>query len=511
MAAVYGSSKSNVCAVVKESAAGTPVDPSAGTDYVALQPDFTLTPNFEQLSNEEIRASIGIAKTVQGLEQPEGSFSHYLKGSGTEGTAPEFGDLLESLFGSTSANGTERTTTVGSTTSVISLGAGGSDFARGKALLIKDGTNGYSIRPVHSVSTNDLTLGFRVATAPATGINVGKCVNYAPANSGHPSLSIHSYRGNGQLYELLAGALVSELNITAEAGQFVNASYSFQGTKYHFNGIRLAAADTKLDFDDALSAGPYAATLTAKVYRDPHELAQAIQDAMNTASAGSANTYTCVYLDNTSGSAGKFKITQNAGNMSLLWNTGANTANTVGNAIGFSVAADDTGAGTYTADSAMSWAAPHTPSYDSTDPIAAKNLEVLLGDVDDYLCFCASSISIQVSNTLANIPCICAESGVDQKKPTGRQVKVNITALIDKHDADKWKRMRANEETRFAFNFGVKDGGNWVAGKCGNVYIPTCTVSQFSITDLESLIAVEMELTGYVDTSGNGEVYLNFL
>ncbi len=501
--ATYGSSKSNVLAVVKEVTAGTPVDPSSGSDYVALQSDFQMAPNFEQLTNDEIRASIGKSKTIQGLEQPEGGFSHYMKASGVEGTPPEIGDLLESAFGATSANSTQRTTTTSSTTSVVKLAAGGSDFARGKAVLVKDGTNGYNIRPVHSVSTNDLTLGFNLPNGPASGVNTGKCVNFSPANSGHPSLTLHAYRGNGQALEVLAGALVQEMTIDAKAGQNINTNFSFQGTKYHFNPIRIAAADTKLDFED--SSGALVATVTAKLYRSPQELAQAIQDSMN--AQGSVDTFTVTY-DN---ATGKFTFTSNGSAFELNWNTGANTANTIGDKIGFLTAADDTGSLTYTSDNAQSYASPYTPSFDSADPVAAKNLEILLGDAADASCFCAQEVSIKLTNTITNVLCICAESGVDQKKVTERRVTIAFKALLPKYDADKFNRYATNQETRFAFNFGPKSGGNWVPGKCGNVYVPTCTVSKFQVTDLDSMIGIDVELEGFVDSSGNGEVYLNFL
>jgi hypothetical protein len=504
----YGSSKSNVMGVVKEVTAGTPVDPSGVSDYVALQPDLSLVPNFQLLENEEIRSSIGASKSIQGLESPESSFSHYLKHSGVEGQAPEINDLLESAFGSTSTNGTERSTTTSSTVSLLKLAAGGSDFARGKAVLIKDGTNGYSIRPVLSVSTNDLTLGFNLADAPASGVAVGKCINFAPANTGHPSLSLHSYRGNGQLYELLAGARVNSLGITAAAGEFINATFGLQGTKYHFNPIRIDANDTKLDFEDSAAAA-LVATVDAGVYRDPHELAQAIEDSMN--AQGSADTFTVEYMDNDSTSGGKFKFTSDGTVFKLEWNTGTNTANTIGDAIGFSTAADDTGALTYTADNAMSWAAPHTPTFDSSDPLVAKANEVMIGDSTDYVCFCASSIQFSLENTLTDVLCVCAESGVEQKLTTARAVTVQITALLDKHDADKFRRYRANSDTAFSWNFGVKSGGNWVAGKCGNLYMPSCVVSAFEVTDLDSQIGLNMTLQGFVDASGNGEVYLNFL
>jgi hypothetical protein len=136
-----GQTRASVLAIVPEVTSGTPVDPTGASDYVALQPDVTLTPAFDVLENDEIRASIGTAKPVLGTERPEMSFSHYLKHSGVEGQAPEISELLKAYFGAETVNSTQRTTTSGSTVSVVSLGAGGSDFARGMAILLNDGTN----------------------------------------------------------------------------------------------------------------------------------------------------------------------------------------------------------------------------------------------------------------------------------------------------------------------------------------------------------------------------------
>lgn len=498
-----GSSRSNVLGIKEETTEGTLIDPAATTDFVALQPDVSLTPSFEVLSNDEIRASIGSAKPIQGLESPELSFSHYLKASGTEGTAPEISEVIESAFGTMTANGTERLTAASSTVSLVKLASGGSDFARGFAMLVKDGTNGYSIRNVLSMATNDATLAFNLANAPASGIGVGKCVNYSPANSGHPSFSAHLYRGNGHAIEAIAGCQTTEFGFNAQAGQLINASFTAQGTKYFFNPIRIAAADVYLDFlDDATTR---AAAITAKVYRDPYELATALQDSMN--ALGSSNTFTVTYSSVT----GKFTIASDGTTLSLLWNTGTNTANTIGDKIGFSVAANDTGALTYTSDNAQTYAAPYTPAFDSTDPISAKYLEILLGDETDTTCFCAQTVDVSMSVTKANVLCMCAESGVQQKLATGRQVTMTITALLDKYEAKMFQRFRSNTEVAAAFNFGPRSGGNWIAGQCGNFFLPNAVVSSFELTDLDSVIGLNLELTAFVDSSGNGEVYLNFL
>lgn len=498
-----GNTRSSVLAIKKETTEGTLIDPGAATDFVALQPDVTLTPSFEVLNSDELRSSIGSAKPIQGLESPSLSFSHYLKASGTEGSAPEYGDLLESAFGSTSSNSTQRLTTSSSTVSLIKLASGGSDFARGKAVLVKDGTNGYSIRPILSVSTNDLTPGFNLAAAPASGIGVGKCVNYAPENSAHPAFSAWLYRGNGHMTEAMAGCQTTQFGFNAQAGQLINASFTAEGTKYFFNPIRIASTDQYLDFLD--NATTRAASITAKVYRDPGELATALQDAMN--ALGSSNTFTVTYSSTT----GKFTLTSNGTTFQLLWNTGANTANTIGDKIGFSTAADDTGALTYTSDNAQTYAAPYTPSYDTSDPVAAKYLEILLGDATDTACFCAQSVDFTLSVEKTNVLCICAESGVQQKLATSRTATMTITALLDKYEAAQFKRFRSNTSLAAAFNFGPRSGGNWVAGSCGNLYMPSAVISSFEVTDLDSVVAIQIELTAFVDSSGNGEVYLNFL
>lgn len=498
-----GLTRASVMAIKEETTEGTLKVPAATTDFIAIQPTPEMSPNIESLANDEIRNSIGQAKPIQGLEQPEASFSHYLRHSGVEGQAPNFGPLLKAVFGETTVQSTQRTTTSGSTTTVLALAAGGSDYARGKAALVKDGTNGYSIRPIHSVSGNNLTLGFALANAPATGINLGKYVNYSPLNSSHPALSVHLYNGNDHSWEAIAGGKVTEFSFNAAAGELVNADYSLVGTKYFFNPVEILATDTKLDFLD--NATTRAATITAKIYRTPHELATALQDAMN--SLGSANTFTVSY----SNSTGKYTIASTGTTLSLLWNTGANAANTVGDKIGFSTAADDTGALTYTSDNAADWGAAYTPAYDSADPVVAKFSEVLIGDGSSSVSFCANNIDFSFSNENTQVLCISAESGVDANFFSQRTVTVTVSGVIEQHDVDFFNKYINNTELRFCFNTGVKSGGNWVAGKCLSVYVPTCTISSFQTSDLDGVVGVELELTGFVDSSGNGEIYLNFL
>lgn len=496
--------RTSVLAIKKETTEGTPVVPTAGTDAIAMQDDFSMEPAIEEIENAELKSSLGLAKSVLGMENPTMSFSHYFRASGVEGTAPNYGELLESFMGGVSTAGAEYNTVASSTTSVIKVDAGeGATFERGEGLLIKDATNGYRVRCIDSIATDDLTIGFNLPTAPGTGVNLGKCVLYKPANSGHPSVTAWLYLGNGGAIEMMSGGKVTGLTIDANAGEYVNANYSLEGIGAYFNPITLTSSSIYVDWTD--DAGTFAASVGAKTYKEPKQLADAIALAMNDQTT---ETITVTYSDTT----GKFTFaTATSATFSLLWNTGANAANTIGTKLGFSVAANDTGALTYTSDSAVSYAFPYTASFDSSDPVVAKNIEVMVGDADDYACFAASSVSISGSNTKADLLSLCAETGKSGTIISGRTYDITVTARLSQYDADMWTRYRNGTTTKFQMTVGPKVSGTWTAGKLAYVYCPTATVSSFNVSDQDGLAVVELGLKAYVNDSGDGEFYIGFL
>lgn len=495
-------SRDSVMAITVESTEGTPVVPSSGGQYLAMQEDAAMSPASETLTNNEIKSSLAQSQPIVGRESATASFSHYLKHSGTEGTASALDEVLTAAFGTEEIESTEYDTVASSTTSVIKVDSGeGVEFARGQGLLIKDSANGYSVRNVLSVSTDDLNLGFNLSSAPGTGVGLGKAVFYSPADSGHQTLSVWHYLANSGGIQMVSGARVTQFGFTVEAGSLVNANFQMEGLKYHFNPITIDSDDIYIDWTD--DQGTAAASVTAKTYKDPHALANAIQSAMN---AQTTETITVTY----SNTAGTFTIAATGSVFSLLWNTGTNAANTIGDAIGFSTAADDTGATTYTSDNAISFVAPNTPSYDSSQPLKGYYQEVLLGDADDITCFLASSVSVNMATPRQPFDDICAESGFSNSIINARTCTVSITALLQQYEADKFRKFRQGEATSFAVNVGQKDdSGNWSPGTVVNFYNPTCVINSFNLTDLDGLIAVELELQSYTD--GNGELYLNML
>lgn len=485
----------------------TPLLPTSTAAFIPASPAFTMEPGFDNLENDELRGTIGKAKSRRGSENPKVADTLNLRHSGVEGQAPQLGPLCKAAFGAEVVDGTERSTTSGSTETVLKVPAGhGASKERGEVQLIKDSTNAYRIRALHGVSTDDLTLGFALPTgkAPDTGIALGKCVLYKPADDSHASLCFSDFLGNGGLKQVTAGARISELSWDITAGQIIKMAYQAEGAWYGFNPIEITSATRYLDFED--DNGVVAAVVTAGWYKDPHELAAALQTAMRAVSAATA-------LVTYSNSTGKFTVKTSGTLLTLMFATGANTANTIATKIGFTVADESGTAATtgYTSDSAITLSSPYTPAFDSADPLVAKNNEVLIGDQSDYACFAASKVQVTLSDAIERKPSICAESGFSGSIVSEREVTVNVTAFIDQYDADKFSRYRQSTETRFQFSFGEKVGGNWVAGKCGAFYGPTMTVESFKIGDQSGRAILEMTLKCFVNTSSEGEFYLGFV
>lgn len=493
--------RSSVMAVVKETTEATPKKPLSAANFIAIQNGFQITPQFEELQSEELQAgSIGRSKSVLGSENPTASFSHYLRHSGVEGQAPNYAPIIEALFGKETIAGVEYATLGGSTVKILKV-ANGANFRAGQALLVKDAA-GFSIRNISKIVGNDLYLAQDLTSAPGAGVNLGKAVQYEPAVEDHPTVTIWNYRANGGALEVMSGGRSLEMSLNIQAGQQINASFNMGGVEYFFNPIEVLASKTYLDFLD--EAVERAVSVPAKLYKDAHDLAEALQIAMN--ALGSANEFTVKYSD----TLGKFTFTSNGAVFSVLWNSGDNTANSIGETLGFLVAADDSGALTYTADSAISFAAPFTPSYDSAQPLVAKGTEVMLGGEEDITCFGASTVNFRLGNTKADIPDLCEESGKSGSIINEREVTIDVQSILKKYDTDKFKRFRKGESTMFTFNAGEKVGGNWKPGRCINLHLPTATITAFSVGEQNGLCVVNMTLRAFVD-NGKAEVFLNFV
>jgi hypothetical protein len=502
----FESTRKTKVAIVEETTAGTPVPPSSGSDYIALQDGFEISPEFELIENLEVQGTIGQSAPTPGLENVTASFSHYLRHSGTQGTLPNYSLLMRSLFGDSNENTTERTTTGGSTAgsssarAIIKLAAGGADFIRGRALMLKDAVNGYRIRNVHSVDTNDVTIAQNIPAAPASGVNTGICLSMHMADEGIP-FSLWDYRTDGGALQLASGMKADSGTINIEAGQPINCDYSFQGSKYYFNPITITASNRHIDFDEG--AGELTAALDIKTFRDPEELAVQIAAKMTAAAVA---TISCSYSSTT----GKYTISTGGATLTIRWLTGTNTLTSAGPSIGFDITANDTGATSYTSDNAVSWASPFTPVLDSTGFLIAKNNELMMGGFHDYACVAARTVTVNIGKEITDATSICAESGLADKLFSGRTVTIDVLAYLERNDIRRWLQFKENQTVVFTYNAGTKSGGNWVPGSCVNIHSPTAKVSSFSIQDEGGIATLQTTLTCFVDSSQD-EFYLNYL
>lgn len=495
-----GLTRASTFAIKEETTEGTYVAPAAATDFVALRPGNETTYEPEQLENDELLNDIGAAKSFVGKEVVSGKHSAYLRHSGVEGQEPQLGVLYESVMGSKQVAGTQYNTVSSSTVNVINVDTGeGANFVEGQALLVKNGV-GYEIRNINSISADALTLNFSLDNAPSSGVDLGKAITYIPAASGHPSFSTTKYIGGGHAKEVTAGNTVTEAAFTMDANGFGEVEFSYEGTKYYYNPITITSSNKYLDLTD--DTGTIAVSVATGIYKTPVELADALAVALD---AASTETYTVTYSSVT----GKFTIASGSTLLSLLWNTGTNAANSIGTTLGFSVAANDTGAVTYTSDNAQTYAASYTPSYDSADAIIIKGAELFIGTQSENICVCAQSLSLTVSKTVEDVDCICEENGILEKIPTARSVELTATVVLKKYDVALLDALLKNSGISAMVNAGPKSGGNWVPGKCFNAYLQKCTVSSYTVSG-DSFVQANITLKGYVDSTSK-DLFLNFV
>ena len=497
--------RSSALALKLEVTEGVWERPTLATDFTALQPDFAMSPNTEVINSEELTGSIGAAKSFQGLETPTVSFSHYLRGSGVSGSPPDYNVLLHALFGieKIGALGSARTINTGSTVSNFVVNDG-TQFNVGEAMMVRNINSAYEVRAVHAISTNDITPSFNTNNAPEDGIELGQPITYTAADDGHPTYTTWYYVGGDGALEAVAGTRVVNGTFSITAGDLVNANYSQEGINFAFNPIFVDAGSDFLDFSDG--TGTYALQVTTGLYETPDSLALTIQTGLNALS-------TDVYTVSWDKSIGGFNFTQDSGSgtFSILWNTGTNSANTIALTLGFDAGSDSTGATSYSSANPIDFSPPVTPTFDDSDPLVARDHQVMLGDDVDVACFRASELEISIDNTKTNIESVCSATGVDGSLITERAVSITFTAILEQYDTALWEKFRVNGDVRFQYTFGTKtDGTNWDIGKTGLFYSPNNSIATLEVVDVDGIARLSGELTAYVK-EGQPDIYLSFV
>ena len=135
----------------------------------------------------------------------------------------------------------------------------------------------------------------------------------------------------------------------------------------------------------------------------------------------------------------------------------------------------------------------------------------MIGDFDDYGCSGVQSFDVTLSNDLQDVKDVCEDGGIKEKILSKRTIEAKVVINLVANDADKFRRFRSGSDVRFAYNGGVKSGGNWVAGRCFNLYLPEAKITEYEVTDTDGIVTIEATIQAYVKTDGQGEAFFNFL
>lgn len=494
--------RSSVMAIVAEDTAGVLKVVSSATQFIPLKSGYSLSPNFEELTSDELLDSIGQAKGYLGKENPSGTHPFYLKNSETDGF-PEYDPMLLSAFG-TKVSRTTTDTIVSSTATTVVV-ADASIYEVGEALAMSDTTNGYLIRNIASIdsSNNILVLNFQCATAPAAGSVIQKNYMYKPNSDCAQKFSTWLYRANSGATEAVAGCQVVAFTMNLPANQQAEAEFQYEGTKFYLNPINITTSNYSIDWMEASSTRTV--NIDTGIYREPTALADHIATKMNAISTDTIS----VSFNSHGGSEGKYTFSSDGTQLSILWLTGGAAASSLATTLGFDNS-DDTGATSYTSDSESDYSASYTPSYDGADNIILKNCDLFIGSQSDNYQRKASNVTINYNTPVTDVDDITSETGVLEKKRSSREVTMTTTILLEKHEIGLFNKYINNTTMKVMVNCGPKDSdGNWTWTKGINLYFANATISSHSITG-DDVLMIDLTIRGHV-TSSLKDFYLNYL
>ena len=214
--------KNNTKIAIKEEVTeGTYIAPSSGSDFISpLSDGLEFIPSKELLERNNLNSSIGKSTPRTGMKSVSGTIPVEAKANGTEGTAPEYGLLIESCLG------TKRqvtTTTADDTdaggphtaTRIYLADADASKYNVGDIAHVKVSSD-HHVSPITAVSntSGDVYIDLLVAAdnAFSDGDVISAVTTYLPANSGHKSFSLTKYMEDARL-EQAAGCKVTSMSL----------------------------------------------------------------------------------------------------------------------------------------------------------------------------------------------------------------------------------------------------------------------------------------------------------
>lgn len=249
--------KDSLTFLKKETTEGVYVAPAAATDFFQPNTDgMEIIPSKDWHSSNRLTNSLSTAKPRGGIKKAESKIALELRASGTEGAAPQWGILFESLLGATRANTTEITTkSSGNTTTSLAIeDADITKFAVGDIFVIKK-ANAYHMTAVKAITGSAgswaLTIEPACPAAPGNAVKLSKFTTYYVADNGHPSFSNGIYWAD-KILQYSAGNKTKSASLSNfKTGQIAKLDFEAQAMKYGTDTA--ATAGFTPTYDSALS------------------------------------------------------------------------------------------------------------------------------------------------------------------------------------------------------------------------------------------------------------------
>lgn len=240
-----------------EGTAGVDASPAAADAVLVENPLFT--PDVNLINTNEVGGSLDVSSPIVGGIRGRVTFDVYLKGSGTAGTAPEWGKLLKACGFAETVTGTAvpaAAEALQSGTSAIAatLSTSATNVAQaylGMPVVVTStatgGVNGTSFISDYTtgrVATLTDTFGTSTLTTSST-FQIPVNVAYTPTSTDAPSLTIYLYE-DGKLRKLLG--CLGNFTFTVDAGGIGKFSFTFMG---QYGGETDASLPTGMAYQSA--------------------------------------------------------------------------------------------------------------------------------------------------------------------------------------------------------------------------------------------------------------------
>ena len=239
---------------------GTPLPPASGDDYIqVLEDGLELSPAKELVERSILTSSIGKVSPRASLKSVSGSIPVEVRGSGTEGDAPQFEVLLDAALGNKVSIAARITTDTGHTTTALNKTSHG--LVKGQMFVILEAGAHHTAFVTDASDPDVIVFAPATDSAPSDNVEISESITYYPANSGQPTFTTSVYWGD-EIRERGIGCRVNSLALeNFTTGQIANFNFGMEGLSFD-------ESDTSSPFTPSFDPGLPPLVLSAVVYQN---------------------------------------------------------------------------------------------------------------------------------------------------------------------------------------------------------------------------------------------------